>query len=99
MLGRYLELAIDVGPAMTAKVMKGNCEVVHRSTHHGLKKQERTNQAHLLLWKDFDSNIKDRFGPDISPDNFPDVNLEDTTLYEMYEDDNTYAEGGLTGNT
>ena len=36
-LGRYLGPAIDVGTAMTANIMKGNGEVVHRSTYHGLK--------------------------------------------------------------
>ena len=36
---------------------------------------------------------------EISPDNFPDVNLEDTPLYEMYEDDKTDAKGSMAGNT
>ena len=31
-LRRYLESAIDVGPKITAKIMKANGEVVHRST-------------------------------------------------------------------
>ena len=58
-----------------------------------------TNKAHTLLRKDFDSNIREIFGIDLSPDDFPDVNLEDTPLYEMYEDDTTDVEGGLTNNT
>ena len=36
-LGRYLGWAIYVGPAKTDKIMKGNVEVVHRSTYRGLK--------------------------------------------------------------
>ena len=36
-LGIYLEPAIDVGPIMTANIMKGNGEVVHWSTYCGLK--------------------------------------------------------------
>ena len=91
--------AIDVGPAMTAKIMKGNGEVVHRSIYRGFKEYKWTNQACIFLRKELDSNIKDRFGPDVSPDNFPDVNLEDTPLYEMCEDETTDAEGGLEGNT
>ena len=35
-LGRYLGPSIDVGPAMTAKMLKENGQVVHRSTHSGL---------------------------------------------------------------
>ena len=72
-LGRYLGPAIDVGPEIKDKIMKGNGELVHRSTYHGLKDEERTNQAHIQLRKEFDSNIKDSFGPDISPDDFPHV--------------------------
>ena len=69
---------------MTSNIMKVNGEVLHRSTYLVLKEYKRTNQTRILLRKEFDSNIKDRFGPDISPDDFPDVNLEDTPLYEMY---------------
>ena len=98
LLGRYLGPAIDVGPAMTTNTMKGNGEVLHWSTYRGLKEEETTNQSHILSRKDFDSNIKDRFGTDISPDNFPDINLEDTPFYEMYEDDTTDVRDGLTDN-
>ena len=35
-LGRYLGPALDFGPAMTAKIMKENGEVVHRSTYKAL---------------------------------------------------------------
>ena len=52
-----------------------------------------------MLRKDFYSNIKDRFGSDISPDDFPDINLEDTPLYEMYEDNTIDVKGGLADNT
>ena len=37
------------------------------------------------------------FRPDISPYNFLDVNLEDTPLFDMYEDDTIDAEGDLIG--
>ena len=36
-LGRYLGPAIDVGPEITAKVMKENIEVLYQSTYRGLK--------------------------------------------------------------
>ena len=35
-LGRYLGPAIDVGPAMTAKILKSNGEVIFRSTYRAL---------------------------------------------------------------
>ena len=34
--------------------------------------------------------------PDISPDDFPDVNLGYTPLYDMWEGDTTDVEGGLS---
>ena len=76
-----------VGPEMTTNIMKGNGEVFHWSTYRGLKEDKWTNQAHILLRKEFDKKIKHRFGRDIYPDNFPEVNLEDTPLYDMYEYD------------
>ena len=70
---------------MTANIIRVNGEVFHQSTYCGLKEDEWTNQSHIWLRKKFDSIIKDRYGPDISPDNFPDINLEGTPLYDMYE--------------
>ena len=84
---------------MIAKPMKLNGDVVHRSTYCGLNEDEWINQAHILLRREFDSNTKESFGQDISPDNYPDVDLEDTPLYEMYEDYTTDLKGGLAGNT
>ena len=98
-LSRYLGPEIDVVPEITANIMKVNGEVLHWSTFHLLKEEQTTNQAHILMRKDFYSNIKDRFGPDISPDNFPDINSEDTPLYEMYEDNTTDVRGGLAEKT
>ena len=69
------------------------------STYRGLEGDDWKNQAHISLRKEFDSNIKERFGTDVSPGYFPGIHLEDTPLYEMYEDDITYAEGGLVSNT
>ena len=39
--------------------------------------------------KEFNYSIRDIFGPNILPDDFPDVNLEDTPLYYMYKEDTT----------
>ena len=71
--GRYLGPVIDVGPEMTANIMKVNGEVVHWSTYRGIKEDKWKNQAHISLRKDFDSKFKDRFKPDVSPDDFPDT--------------------------
>ena len=47
MLGRYLGPAIDVGPALTAKILKANGEVVYRSTYRALTDVEQVNAAQV----------------------------------------------------
>ena len=94
-LVRYLVPEIYVGPAMTANIMKANREVVHRLTYRGLKENEKSNQVHISLRKHFYNSTREIFGPDILPYEFPDVNLEDTPMYDMYENDTTDAEGDL----
>ena len=98
-LGRYLGPSIDVGTEMIAKTMKGNVELLHRSTYHRLKEEKCRNKYNISLRKVFDSNIEDRFEPDVSLDDFPDINLEDTPLYDIYDDYTTDMEDGLAGNT
>ncbi len=46
-LGRYLGPAIDVGPALTAKILKANGEVVYRSTYCTLTDVEQANAAQV----------------------------------------------------
>ena len=41
-LRRYLGPAIDIGPALTAKILKMNGYVVHRSTYRSLTAQDMT---------------------------------------------------------
>ena len=52
-----------------------------------------------MLRKEFNNIIREDLGPDISSDNIPGVNLEDTSLYDKYDDDTMDAEGGLADNT
>ena len=74
-LGRYLEPAINVGSAMTAKIMKLNGEVVYFSTYSPLTNAERVNLAHIAMRKDFNESITKKYGRDASPDDFLDMNL------------------------
>ena len=99
MLVKYFGPAINVGPAVVANIMKGDGKVMHFSKYYGLEKDDKSNQAHISLIKDFDSNIRDKLRPEISPDDFPYVNLEDTPLYDMYEDNTTDVGGALAGKT
>jgi hypothetical protein len=44
-LGKYLGPIIDVGPAMTSRIMKANGKLGNRSTVHALTSEERMNTA------------------------------------------------------
>ena len=48
-LGRYLGPAIDVGNAMTAKILKENGQIVCRSTLRHLTKEELDNPTHIEM--------------------------------------------------
>ena len=77
--------------------MKANGKVVNCSKYCGLKQYDNSNQVHVSLRKAFDDSITDRFGPEISPGDLPDVNLDDTPLYDMYEENNRDVERGFAG--
>ena len=80
--GRFLGIAINVGPAMNAKLLKHNKEVVYWSTFCGLTDEEVANHAHIKLWEEFDEAIGQKFGADCTPEDFPDIALEDTPHYK-----------------
>ena len=77
-LGRYLGVAINVGPAMTAKILKANGQVIHRSMYRGLKESEVKNAAHIAQQAEFDASIAEKWVADFKPEYFPDVALEET---------------------
>ena len=85
-LSRYLGPGIDVGPALTAKILKANEEVVYRSTYHALTDVERANAAHVCRQIKFDLNILDKFGPETTPDDFPDLDIPDTPELNPFND-------------
>ena len=61
-LGRYLGPAIDVGPAMTAKILKANGQVLYRSTYRSLTEKELVDENHRKERADFDTSVHERLG-------------------------------------
>jgi hypothetical protein len=85
-LGRYLGPSIDVGPAMTAKILKANGEVVHRSTYRSLTDEEiETEKAER---DEFDKLVQERYGEPMEAADF-EIPLEDIEAVpkDLYEDD------------
>jgi hypothetical protein len=85
-LGRYLGPAINEGPALTAKILKANGEVVYRLMYCALTDVERENAVHVCRWVEFDLNILDKFGPETTPDIFPDLNIPDNPELNNFDD-------------
>ena len=63
-----------------------NGEVVYRSTYRALTDAERTNMAHVSRRVKFDHNMQDKFGPEISPDDFPDLDIPNTPEHDNFDD-------------
>ena len=83
MLGRYLGPAIDIGSALTMKILKQNGQVVCRSTVRHLTDAERSDDVHLQLRRSFDLAITESHGVAATGADFPIDDL--TPEYEDYD--------------
>jgi hypothetical protein len=57
-LGRYLGPSTDIGPAMTAKILKGNGQYQHRTTFRGLTEDEIRNLDEIKAGQEFDAKMR-----------------------------------------
>jgi len=91
-LGRYLGLALDVGSALTANILKANGQFVAGSTlrHLNLTDQELADPVHSHLRSSFDQFITNCLGPNCSINDFPDP--EDLTPDPAYYDDDGFMD-------
>ena len=86
-LSRYLGPSIDVGLALTAKILKMNDTVVYRSTYRGLNEDGRNSAVEQAMRDKFDDQIRSNVGPGTSTDSLKELNVEATPTYDPYEDD------------
>jgi hypothetical protein len=92
-LGRDLVSAIDIGPAMTRKILKQNGSVIYRSSVRPLTQDEIQSPTERQERAKFDIAIEEKFGPDMNKDDFqndPDYADFITPTYDCYEDDEVY---------
>ena len=93
-IGRYLGPAIDVGTAMTMKILKPNGGYVCRSTVRPWTKEEEANPIHIANRTDFMTTVHDNLGPVCTVTDFAEDDL--TPKLEHYSDgDNSGFEGTL----
>ena len=87
-LGRWLGPAIDIGPAMMAKTLKSNGQVLYVSMYSGPTDDECHDNAEVQKLKLFDSLMKSKLGSTLSFGDLQDLDPAITTPhYELYEDD------------
>jgi hypothetical protein len=89
-LGRDLGAAIDIGPAMTRKILKQNGSVIYISSVRPLTQDENQSPTERKEREEFDIAIEKEFCPAMSKDDFqddPDYTDYVTPTYDCYEDD------------
>jgi Reverse transcriptase (RNA-dependent DNA polymerase) len=89
-LGRDLGPAIDIGPAMTRKILKSNGKVVYRSTVRELTPDEMADETMTQTRKEFTEQINSVLGDGFKYEDFatdPELENFDTPTFESYSDD------------
>jgi hypothetical protein len=89
-LGRDLGAAIDIGPAMTCKILNQSGSVMYRSSVRSLNQDEIIPPTEQKERQEFDISIEEKFGPSMNKDDFqydPDYADFVTITYDCYEDD------------
>ena len=85
-LGRDLGPALDMGPAMSRKILKANGEIIVRQTVRALTPDEWNSPTEKGKRSDFDVAIREQLGPGfVYNDETEVLHLEyDTLVYEPY---------------
>ena len=86
-LGRDLGPSIDIGPAMTRKVLKANGQVLHRSTVRPLTPDEWESPDEKKAHQEFDVSVHRVLGDSYSWEDFKDDPEMETPSMDPYEDD------------
>jgi hypothetical protein len=89
-LGRDVGATIDIGPAMTRKILKKNGSVIYRSSVRPLTQDEIQSPTERKEREEFDIAVEKEFGPAMNKDDFhddPDYADFFTPNYDCYEDD------------
>ena len=75
-LGHYLGSSIDVGPAMTAKILTENGQVLHRSTYQPLIADELLDRDGSDAQDQFMTRVYERLGSHVLPRELEDAGLD-----------------------
>ncbi len=85
-LGKYLGPAIDVGPAITAKILQHKGKVVYRSMYQPLTIEEQADSAVRQDLATFRETDEERLGTKLTHAKLEEVGIPDTPDYLPYSD-------------
>ena len=79
--------SIDVGLAMSAKIIKGNGQVLHRSIHQPLTQEELDRKECKAKCRSFMESLHQKLCSQATMDDLVDLGAEDMPQYDPYEDE------------
>lgn len=86
--GKWLGPAKDIGPAMTAKILKANGQVIYTSSYRPLNEHELTDDGEKERRATIEKEILATIGPPISESDLKEASIDaETPEYEPYDDD------------
>ena len=86
-LGCFLGPSIDIGPAMTTKILTQNGQVLHRSTYRLLTPDELADKDRSHAREQFMTSVYEKLGSQVLPRDLKDIGLEYTPQYDPYENE------------
>ena len=87
-LGRWLGPSLDIGPAMTSKILQSNGHIVHTQNFRTLSDEEKQKPEMLARQKKFKDELAQRLGDPVTESDLAEAGIDATTpVYERYEDD------------
>ena len=78
-LGKWLGPALDIGPAMTAQILKRNGQIIYTSSYRHLNDHELNDPKHLAMQKSFEIEINKRLGEPITEEDIKAIDPEALT--------------------
>jgi hypothetical protein len=93
-LGRDLGAAIDIGPAMSRKILKANGQILYRTSVRSLTLDEIQSPTEIAERLKFDTSVEEKLGKSMLEADFkddPDFADFVTPMFEPYEDEKVPA--------
>ena len=85
-LGRYLGPSTDLGPALMAKIIKENGQILHRFMYQALTQEEWEWEEYKTEHTLFMESLHWRLGTHATVSDLIKLGVEDTLQYNSYED-------------